>query len=188
MKVIDRKTLWKGKFIKTALISYRDDKGIIREWEAVGRVSDNGVVVVIPVTENNELVLIRQFRPVLDGYVVELPAGLIDDGEDVISAGKRELIEETGHTSDNFTLFTEGVISTGINMEKWRVLLAQNVVEANEETIREHPPDENEDIEIIKVPSDNIHEVLEKYSGNGDDVDLRIYGLWELARRKLNIV
>lgn len=166
------------------MISYRDHNGTVREWEAVDRVNDHGVVVVIPVTGNKELVLIRQFRPALGGYVVELPAGLIDPGEDVVTAGRRELIEETGYTSKDFTLFTEGVISTGINTEKWRILLARNVVKVAEETLQMHPPDENEDIKVIKVHADNIYEELEKYSNEGDDVDLRIYGLWELAKKK----
>ena len=54
MKVIDQKVLWEGKFIRMILLSYEDRNGIIREWEAVSRVNDHGVVVVIPVTDNNE--------------------------------------------------------------------------------------------------------------------------------------
>ncbi len=185
MKVINQKTLWKGKFISTTLISYQDRNGIIRDWEAVSRVNDHGVVVVIPITDKNELVLIRQFRPALDNYVIELPAGLIDPGEDIIEAGRRELIEETGYTSDNFILFKEGVISTGINTEKWHILLATNVQEVPEHILSAYTPDENEDIENVIVPCDNLHDALQKFSDNGDDVDLRIFGLWDLARRKI---
>lgn len=188
MKNIDQKTLWQGKFIKTILISYKDHKGVVREWEAVGRMNEDGVVVIIPVTDNVELIIIRQFRPALNSYVIELPAGLVDPGEDYISAAKRELLEETGYSSDNMSLLTEGVISTGINAEKWKIVIAQNVVRATEEAMKMCRPDENENIEVIKMPAAGMYEALQEYSRNGDDVDLRIFGLWELAKRKLNLL
>lgn len=46
--------------------------------------------------EKDKLVLIRQYRYPLGGYVYEFPAGLIEDGEDMLSAGIREMYEETG--------------------------------------------------------------------------------------------
>lgn len=187
MEVISKKTLWAGKFIKTSLIYYRDRHGIKREWEAVGRLNCNGVVIVVPVTVNNKIILIRQFRPVLNSYVIELPAGLIDNEEDAVSAGKRELVEETGHTSDRFMLLTDGVMSTGIDTDKWNIVLAVDVREVSEEVLKAHPPDESEDIETIKVSIDNVYETLEMYSNKGDKIDLRIFGLLELAKRKMNI-
>lgn len=187
MKVISRETLWEGKYIKTVLISYEDHKGIVRQWEAVSRVNNTEVVVIIPITHDNMLILIRQFRPSLGSYVIEFPAGLVDAGEDIVAAGNRELIEETGHTADTFSLFTEGVISTGINTEKWRILLAQGVKEVSEDVLKAHPPDENEDIEVIKIPLIDVGQTLDNYCSNGDDVDLRIFGLWDMVKRKVRI-
>jgi 8-oxo-dGTP pyrophosphatase MutT (NUDIX family) len=188
MKVIGKRTLWEGKFIKTTLITYKDRKGGLREWEAVSRVKHNDVVVIIPITRSHELVLIRQFRPSLDSYVIELPAGLVGPEEDLISAGRRELIEETAHTSDSLSLLEEGVMSTGINTEKWRVLVAQNAEEVSPEILHVHSPDENEDIEVMKVPLENLYQVLEDYGRTGSEVDLRIFGLIELAKRKLPLL
>lgn len=187
MKVISRKTLWEGKFIKTTLITYEDRCGRQREWEAVSRVKHNDVVVIVPVTVDDELLLIEQYRPSLDKYIIELPAGLVVPGEDLISAGRRELIEETAHTSDDIVLLDEGVMSTGINTEKWRILVARNVRKVHGDVREAHPPDENEDIDIIKVPLKAVYQVLENYSGAGSEIDLRIYGLVELAKRKLEI-
>lgn len=185
MKVVKKKTLWEGKFIKAILISYEDHTGTIREWEAISRINCSGVVVIIPITDKNEVVLIRQFRPALNNYAIEFPAGLVNPGEDIISAGIRELIEETGHTSDNVFLFTEGVMSTGINTEKWNVLLATNIKEAPASVRRKHQPDVNENIETLNVPLDNTYDILQGFSLNGDEVDLRIFGLLELAKQKL---
>ena len=185
MEVIGRRTLWKGTFIKTTLISYRDRFGVVREWEAVARAEDNRVVVIIPVTHRGELLLVRQYRPAVDSYVIELPAGLVEPDESDLAAGRRELIEETGHDADTITLLTEGVMSTGINAERWCILLAQGVREAEEEVRVEHTPDEGESIEPITVSFADVHEALEHYRRRGDTVDLRLYGLLELARRRL---
>ncbi len=186
MEVIGHKTLWEGRFIKTSLIYYRDRNGSERAWDAVGRINCDGIVIIIPVTANNEVILIRQFRPVLNSYVIELPAGLIDTGEDVLSAGKRELIEETGHTSVNFTMITWGVMSTGIDTDHWSIVLARDVKKVSVEIQRAHPPDESEDIEVITVPLDKVYEKLDAYISEGDSIDLRIPGLLELAKRKMD--
>jgi ADP-ribose pyrophosphatase len=157
----------------------------VREWEAVGRAGDNRVVVIIPVTRMGELLLIRQYRPVVDSYVVELPAGLVESDEDDLAAGRRELIEETGYDADTITLLTEGVMSTGINTERWHILLAEDVRKAEEKVRGEHTADEGEDIEVIRVPFGDVHGALERYRREGDEVDLRIYGLLDLASRRL---
>lgn len=186
MKVINRKSLWKGKFIETISISYEDHKGVLREWEAVSRLNIKGVVVVIPFTENNELILIKQFRPALDRYVIELPAGLVETKEDYITAGKRELIEETGYSSENLSLLTEGVMSTGINAEQWKIVVAHKVKKVSKEVLAKYPSDDNEDIEVLKVPLDSIFTELENFQNNDVEIDLRIFGLLELAKRKIN--
>ncbi|HBH60354.1 MAG TPA: hypothetical protein DDX85_01150 [Nitrospiraceae bacterium] len=186
MEVTGQKTLWEGRFIKTSMIYYRDHNGSERAWEAVGRINCDGIVIIIPITANNEVILIRQFRPVLNRYVIELPAGLIDTGEDVLYAAKRELIEETGYTSDNFTHLTWGVMSTGIDTDQWRIVLASDVIEVAEDIRREFPPDESEDIETIKVAVDSVYETLDSYINLGDMIDLRIPGLLEMVKRKMN--
>ena len=62
-----------------------------------------GAVCVIPVTENNEVVVERQYRYPLDRVILEIPAGKLDaPDEDRLSAAQRELMEETGYTADEF--------------------------------------------------------------------------------------
>lgn len=185
MKVIDLKTLWKGNYLKTVLIKFKDRDGTIREWEAVARVNCDGVVVIVPVTSGGDLLFIRQFRPVVGRYVVEFPAGLVDKGEDPRRAGRRELIEETGYDCGSIETLVEGAISTGINAEKWTVLLARDVKKATEDVIRAHPPDESESIEVLRVPLEGLYPALEGYSAKGDYVDLKAYGLVELAKRRM---
>ncbi len=187
MKVINKETLWKGKFLETFLIKYEGRDGTVWDWEAVGRVNSKEVVVIVPITAKKDIVLIRQYRPAVDSYVIELPAGLVEDGEELISAARRELIEETGYDSERLTLISDGVMSTGINMEKWRIVLAPGAKVVSEEILNAHPSDENEDIEVLRVPMDDIYNLLEPFRENGDQVDLRIFGLIEIAKRELNV-
>ncbi len=182
MEVITRKTLWEGSFIRSVLITYRGSDGKQRTWEAIERINADGIVVIVPITTNNELILIRQFRPALDRYVIELPAGLVEPGEDIFDSCRRELIEETGYTADSFSLLAEGVMSTGITSDIWKVVLARNASEAPEELKRRYPPDENEDIAAFRVPLEHLNEKLGEMSRNGDYPDLRIYGMVELFR------
>ena len=63
-----------------------------------------GAVCVIPVTENNEVIMERQYRYPLDKVIWEIPAGKLDaPDEDRLSAIRRELREETGYTADEWT-------------------------------------------------------------------------------------
>jgi ADP-ribose pyrophosphatase len=63
-----------------------------------------GAVCVIPVTENNEVIVERQYRYPLDRVILEIPAGKLDaPDEDRLSAIQRELREETGYTADEWT-------------------------------------------------------------------------------------
>ena len=63
-----------------------------------------GAVCVIPVLENGDVIMERQYRYPLDRVILEIPAGKLDSaGENRLSAIKRELSEETGYTADEWT-------------------------------------------------------------------------------------
>ena len=115
------KTVWRGNFIE-ALSDGR--------WEYVRRARDLSAAVIVAVTEANELVLVEQYRVPLGRRCLELPAGMIDDGEGAAQAAARELEEETGFraatmieigsfasspglTSESFTLFRADGLTRG---------------------------------------------------------------------------
>jgi len=77
-------------------------------------------------------------------------------------------------------------MSTGINTEKWKVVIAQDVKKVSQAVLSEHSSDENEDIEVLKVPLDSIFTKLEHYKKNGSAIDLRILGLLEMAKKLMN--
>ncbi|MBF0329283.1 MAG: NUDIX hydrolase [Nitrospirae bacterium] len=185
MELISKKIKCEGRFIRMMDLSYKDHRGNLRNWEAVERVNCDGVTVVVPVTNKGELLLIRQFRPVLNNYVVEFPAGLNEKDESPLVAAKRELIEETGYTADDFIKLADGPVSSGMSTETLHVLLAKEVYPASEKVKALHPPDETENIEIILTPFEKAFETISDYSSRGDLIDLKIYGFVELAKRYL---
>ena len=86
-----------GSWLSLQKIHYRDNKGVERVWEAVGRKKSAGAVVMIcRLNPSGRIILVRQYRPPADSLVVEFPAGLINPGEDPAEAAVRELREETG--------------------------------------------------------------------------------------------
>ncbi|MFQ3573154.1 MAG: NUDIX hydrolase [Thermodesulfovibrionales bacterium] len=181
MQIIGKKNLWTGRYLKTSLITYRDPAGHIRDWECVERQGSDGVVVIIPITPEKEFILVRQFRPVVNSFVIEFPAGLISPNEPPSDTAKRELIEETGYYSTNLEFLVEGPISSGMSNEIIKIYIAKDIKKADEQTLKQFPPDQSEFIEIIKVPLDIVYERLDELRTQGNLIDLKIYGMISLV-------
>jgi len=186
MQIINKETLWEGRFLRIVLVTFLDKEGKTRKWEAVERINSQGIVIVIPITVNKEFVFIRQFRPAFGKYVIEFPAGLNDKNESLLEVAKRELIEETGLTAEEIILLAEGPVSSGLSTEVITVFIAKNVKEAPEDLKKLYPPDETESIEVIKVSESKALNFLDNQRKNGDFIDLKIYGFIELARKFIN--
>lgn len=61
-----------------------------------------GAAVIIPVTSDHNIIMVRQFRPTLNDWVLELPAGTLEAGESPMACATRELEEETGYSAETF--------------------------------------------------------------------------------------
>lgn len=178
-------TLWEGKFLRAVLIKYNvrcnsSNHIEARDWEAFERTNCDGVIGIVPFTDNDEVILIRQFRPPVNGFVIELPAGLVDPGEDFEQAVRRELIEETGYEARDVRFLTEGPMSSGASSEILSVYVATGL-----RHVGIGKRDETEDIEVIPVQLDNVAAKLEELRRDGDYIDLKVYGMIEMARNFL---
>jgi ADP-ribose pyrophosphatase len=178
--IIGKKIISEGNFVRFVRTAYTDSSGELREWESFERVNCKGIVAIVPVTDDNDVLLIRQFRPPVNGYVVEFPAGLNDKGETLESAARRELIEETGYSAKESVFLTEGPMSSGSSGEILTAFFARGL-----EFKGIGQRDETEDIEVLKVPVDKLDDTLSALRSQGDYVDLKIYGLIELAKKHL---
>jgi ADP-ribose pyrophosphatase len=77
--------------------TYRLPDGHEREFEIK---LEAATAVVVALTENDHVVLVREFRPGLEAELLELPGGVVDDGETPAEAARRELLEETGYAGN----------------------------------------------------------------------------------------
>lgn len=190
MKITGRETLWEGKFLRTVLIKYSDlraDSGpagtteTVRDWEAFERVNCDGIVGIVPFTENSEVILIRQFRPPINGNVIELPAGLCDYGESLKDAAERELLEETGYSAGRMDFLIKGPMSSGASSEMLNVYVATGLT-----FVGIGKRDETENIEVLKIPLDKLNYRLLELLEDGNFIDLKILGLVEMAKKVIS--
>jgi 8-oxo-dGTP pyrophosphatase MutT (NUDIX family) len=109
-------------------------------------------VNVIAVTPDERIVLVRQFRFGIDGFSLEIPGGMIDAGEDPVTAGVRELREETGFVGSDARLLGCVHPNPAIQTNRCHFLLVENAVASNNA--------EWDDDEEIAVSTESVAEVL----------------------------
>lgn len=86
-----------------------------------------GGAVVVPVKDDGKIIMITQFRFPHDQILIELPAGKLDPGEDPMICAGRELIEETGFTSENIVKLGKIFTTPGFCNEVLHIYLATNL-------------------------------------------------------------
>lgn len=117
-------------------------------------VQHNGAVGIVPVTENKEIILVRQFRSASRKVMLELPAGKLEPGENPYDCGLRELEEETGFTSDNVDKLTSYYSSPAILEEILHLYIAFDLKKG------EAHLDDDEFLECVKMPLSDIKKMI----------------------------
>ncbi len=156
---------------------------LIREdnWEYVQRTNCNGIVVIVPMTADEKVIFVEQFRRPVKAQVIEWPAGLVNDktphdAETMEAAARRELMEETGYKADHLSLLTEGPVSSGLSSEIITFYQALDVVKSGP-----GGGDETEAIKVHAVPLKEADLWLYEMEKKGLMVDPKVYvGLYFL--------
>jgi ADP-ribose pyrophosphatase len=153
-------------------------------WEYVERVGTSGIVVIVPVTADDKLVLVEQFRVPVGRWVIELPAGLAGDTpgarrESLAAAARRELLEETGYAAGKLELVSSGPISAGLSTELITVYLARGV-----RRVARGGGDATEDIRVHAVPLAKVEGWLRRAEKRGRLVDVKVYAGLHFAWRR----
>ena len=142
-KSIQEKCLYEGKIIRLMDIDVELQNGKQAKREVIRHPGGSAVVAF---NVKGEIALVRQFRVAMGRFMLELPAGKLDKGEDPFLAGKRELAEETGMRAANWSKLGEYVSSPGFCDEVIYLYMAQG------ETMGERNLDEDEFLDVIWMP------------------------------------
>ncbi len=105
-----------------------------------------GSAVIVPLFDDGTVALVRQYRHPADDYLLEVPAGSLEAGEDPLTAARRELEEEIGVTAANLEKIAEFYVSPGFLTEKMHIFLATSLTP----TTQNLEPDEL--IQIERIP------------------------------------
>ncbi len=106
------------------------------------------VAIVVAVTPDNMIPLVRQYKHGAEDILTELPAGYMDEGEEPLAAAKRELQEETGYTSDEWEQLTYVLRNPSrLRGDNINIFLARNAQKTTAQAL-----DDNEDIEVMLKP------------------------------------
>lgn len=133
------------------------------------------VVVLVAWTDDDELLLVEQYREPIGRATIELPAGLIGDlagqrDESVIVAGERELLEETGYRARRLREIARCPTSAGMSDETAVFLSAEGL-----EQVGPGGGDGSEDITVHRIRRDCIDRWLDEASRSGKAIDPKIY-------------
>ncbi len=151
-------------------------------WEYVARKNCKGIVAILAVTDDKKVLFVEQYRVPVGKYVIELPAGLIDDGagesnESLIDAAKRELFEETGYEAKTIEPVIDGPSSASSSVMLFLVRargLKKNGAGGGDET---------ESIVVHEVPLRKTDQWLDQKRQDGCLVDPKIYaGLYLIKK------
>jgi ADP-ribose pyrophosphatase len=111
-------------------------------------------VIVVARTSSGELILVRQFRWGSDALSWEFPGGIVDEGEDPVAAGLRELREETGYVAQSGRLIGQCKPNPAILNNHCHIVFADNVELSDAGT----EWDEHEEMEIRAMPEAEVFE------------------------------
>ena len=173
MKELEKKVLKEGLLFDFIRGEYADGIKVTREFIQ----TKYSAAVIFPITDDDKVVLVSQFRAPTGGNILEVPAGKVNPGEEPIVAAGRELTEETGMIAGKMTPLGKGFASPGISSELYHFYLATELTQGK--------PNPDFDEKVIPVLMD-MGEFEQKIGTNEiiDSKSIAVYGLWRARNDK----
>ncbi len=154
--VLSEKTIEKEVVFEGRIVTVRKDKAELGDGSIVPRelVIHSGGVCVVPLTDDNKVIMVRQFRYAFGEPLLEIPAGKLEKGEEHRSAALRELEEETGAKCTSFEYLGVCYPSVAYLTEKIHMYLARGL------SFGKAHLDEGEFLDVMQIPLDEAVEMV----------------------------
>ena len=147
---IDSKPAFKGRVFDVTIDTVREaDRTYVREV-----VHHHGSAVILPAFDDGTIVLVKQYRHPAVKYLLELPAGTLNDGERPEAGAARELEEELGVVAAKLEKLSEFFVSPGFCEEKMWLYLATDL------TATAQRLEDDELIQLVRVPIDRALQMI----------------------------
>ena len=147
--MLNEEYVFRGKKFDVKILRVSLPNGRIAVKEVVAY---PGAALILPISDEGKIVLIRQYRAVVDKWLYELPAGTLEPDENPMECALRELEEETGYKAGRLDLLFKAYTAPGYSTELIHFYLARDLRKG------EVHPDSDE---VIKVEEKSLGEVLE---------------------------
>lgn len=152
-EILSVRTAARSRQFHIETVELRFDNGTVREFERVAASRLPGAVVIVPVLDSHNLLLVREYAVGLERYELGLPMGRVQDRESLTEAANRELMEETGYAARRLQSLHTLAIAPGILGYRMEVVLATGLYPAS------RPGDEPEPLEVLPWPIARIDEL-----------------------------
>lgn len=150
-KTVSSEHIFKGRIIDVKLDKVMMPNGELADREIVGHPGGVGIVAI---TDDNKIIMVKQYRKPLEKAIYEIPAGKLDPNEEVEVCGKRELLEETGATAEKFEYLGFMYPSPGFTDEVTHIYLATGLSFGNAN------PDDDEFLDIEFFDMATVKELI----------------------------
>jgi len=134
-----------------------------------------GAAAIVPIMDDHTVLLLKQYRYVVGGFIWEIPAGTLDPGEDARQCAERELIEETGYAAQHFERLAEITPLPAYSDERIHLFLATGLTRASQKL------DEDELLFVHRV---ELHTAI-KMIADGEIQDAKTIAGLQLAAGRL---
>ncbi|MDQ6785777.1 MAG: NUDIX hydrolase [Acidobacteriota bacterium] len=158
-EIISTKTVYKGRVFDVQLAEIREGDAEYRREIVV----HHGSCVIVPVFADNTIALVKQYRHAAQKYLLEIPAGTLEENESPEDGAKREVEEEIGVVARKIEKLTEFYVSPGFLTEKMHVFLATDLEETKQNL------DADEFIKIEKFTFPQVFQMIK----NGEIEDAK---------------
>ena len=144
-----------------------------------GYIKHPGAALAVPITKDNKVIILRQYRFAVSRYLLEFPAGTLEIGETPINSIKREIQEETGFSAEKWDELGTLVPAPGYADEEIYLFLARDLSKLNYEV----KGDLDEDIEVLILDPNELDNLI----SSGDEIlDAKTVTAWFRAKQFLD--